>query len=149
MTTETETIASFPVWVHDFGSVASILSLVFSVWAIAKVHLATQHFRQLALIPQFKSKVTGHLRNLDAQRLEKDWRSFKREAAEAIATTDHAIVLLSGSAKTSVKVARQHARKVRDVDSSGFHDESAERLVLALIETESHLKYFIENKKWQ
>lgn len=132
----------------DVGSWASIISLAVSMYVAFKVRNISRDYRQLALLPKWKSQVRAHLKNLVRQLNEKDLPSFKREAVKASVVAMQARTLSSRMVRRSAKKYILAGRNVTTPAMTAFGVD-AEQLIMHLEELESHLNSMIEEKKWR
>ncbi len=138
-----------PQWVHDAGSISSMLSLILTAIVAFKVNAIAKHYRELALIPNLHSKLSTHLKNLDKLMKAKDWNGFQREVAIVIATTETTAPFVTGDLRKRIFDVVQTGRAAMDYDSLNFSHKHANELVLKLTEVNAKLEYHLEDKRWQ
>lgn len=139
----------FPQWVHDLGSLSSILSLIATIVVAWKISTITKHYRELALVPQLKTKTSTHLKNLEKTMKSKDWLAFQKEAAVVTATIENAEMYIQGTAKPLAMKTIASARIITRSQSQDFLHAEANELVVLLTEIDATLQLSIESKKWQ
>jgi hypothetical protein len=144
-----DTPSVLPQWANDLGSIASKISLGVSLYVAWRLQTISRHYRQLIIIPKIKTRIRGHLKNLDTLSKSKDWPAFRTESAAVAAAADQAKSITFGSARQSANLALIAARSITSISATSFQAENAEQLVLALTELEVQLGHFVENKKWQ
>jgi hypothetical protein len=150
MTAPIETaMSNFPQWVHNAGSIASILSLILTAIVAFKVYAIAKHYRELALVPNLHSKLSTHLKNLDKLVKAKDWNGFQKEIAIVIATTETAAPFVGRELRKRIGDVVKTGRETIDHNSLDFSHKHANELVLKLTEVNAKLEYHIEDKRWQ
>lgn len=139
----------FPQWVHDLGSISSILSLIATIFVAWKISTIVKHYRELALVPQLRDKTSSHLKNLDKCLKAKDWLGFQKEAAIVTATIESAVQYVDRPSKPQVLKTISIARGITQSQSPNFLHNEANELIVSLVEIDAKLQLRIENKKWQ
>jgi len=139
-----------PPVVHDVGSIASIFSLIVSIYVAFQLKSVASRFRELVLIPKAKTKVRAHLKNLREQLKTKDWVAFKPEAIRVFSLLEHVRDNLNSSlVKKSVKACIIIAEDAKNNESKSFQEKTVEDLINSLTGIEVILENAIEDKKWR
>ncbi|MBX9788125.1 MAG: hypothetical protein K2Y37_04360 [Pirellulales bacterium] len=149
-------LGDWSVSLSDAGSVASLISLVISVCSFAatlfiasKIRSITKNFRQLALIPKWRSKLVACTKNLKKYRGSKDWLSFRQQCAAILPVTSELGVLTSGPEEKSITAVHSTAERIVQHAGTGFPEELPDALLTQLAELMSRLDTFLDKKHWK
>ena len=147
---ETEmAIAMLPQWMQDLGTIASILSLLASGFIILKTWRIARHYQQLAIIPKTKRQLRIHLKNMDTHIRNKNLTEIRKVVASVTSVVTHLESITFGVTRQSARKTLIEANTIILIDESAFTIADVDRLYLMLIELETDIGQFIDQKKWE
>lgn len=138
-----------PQWLRDLGTVSSVLSFVASIFIIIKTWRIARHYQQLAIVPRTKRQLRIHLKNLDIHIKNKNSAEIRKVVASTISLVTHLKSITFGVTRKSAKKTLIEAMSISAIDESAFSIADVDRLQLMLIELETDIGQFIEQKKWE
>ena len=138
-----------PQAVHDIASVASIVSLVISIYLTLKLGSISRNFRRLSLVSKARSRAGGQLRNLRALVKNKDVLGIRRECGKVLALAEQVEKGTTGSEKKAASKCRIAAEKIVQNDSPKIDNLSLNNVEVALSQMYSHLNNAMDEKIWQ
>jgi hypothetical protein len=145
-----ETAVSYlPQWLHDVGSVASVLSIIVTVPVLFQVARLAKHYRVLVLAPNLHSQLATHLRNLERFLVAKNWSGFCKESALVVGAASATAPLCERQLRLRMERVVTTGRSVVDQGGDTLLQSQAAALVYLVAEVSSHLKNHIEDRRWK
>lgn len=138
-----------PWWLNDIVILASIISLGVSLYVAIQVRLITRYYQRLVLVPKIRTELRSHYRSLIKCKSSRDQEELQRTCASIRALLTELQPISSGESRRSAESSLLIAIEILEDDPQKFSAIPFARLVVAMIQLETHLTYLIEVTKWR